>query len=87
MRLGLGPPMLLLIRLELRHRGRNVIVGVVDRGVDHNGRVGVSLFVAGRSPGLLDFLYVGQPDVSPCSASLDSSHDEGDNISKNYQGS
>ena len=32
MRLGLGPPVLLLIRLELRHHGGNVIVMVVDRG-------------------------------------------------------
>ena len=87
MRLGLGPPMPMLIRLELSHRGGNGMVKVVDRWVDGNGRVGVFLFVAGGSLSLLNFLYVGLPNISSCLASLDSSHDEGDDISKNYKGS
>ena len=90
MRLGLGPPMLLLIRLELSHRGGNVIVRVVDEGVDGNGSVGridVPPWLAGRPFSLLDFLYVGLPNVSSCSTSLDSDHDEGDDIPKNYKGS
>ena len=82
--------MLLLIRLELSHRGGNVIVRMVDERVDGNGSVGridVPPLVAGRPLSLLDFLYVALPNISSCSASLDSDHDEGNDMPKNYKGS
>ena len=89
--------MLLLIWLEWNHRRGDVIVRVVDEGVDDNGSVGraddngsvgrvdVPPLVGGRSLNLLDFLYVGLPNASSCFASPDSNHDEGDDISKNYK--
>ena len=88
MRLGLRPPMLMPMRLELSHRGGSVIVRIVDKGVDGNGSIGrvdAPPLVAGGSLILLDFLYVGRPNISSCPASLDSDHDEGDDISKNYK--
>ena len=88
MRLGFGPFMLLLIGLELSHHGGDVIVRVVGGGVDGDGSVGgvgVPPLVGGGSLSLLDFLDVGFPNVSSCFASLESNHDEGDDISKNYK--
>ena len=82
--------MLLLIGLELRCRRGSVIVIVVDKGVDGNGSVGrvdVPPSVVGRSLNLTDLLYVGRPNASSCLASLDSNHNEGDYIPKNYKGS
>jgi len=89
MRLGLGQPVLLVIRLGLRHFWGSVVVMVVGRGVGGNGsveRVDVC-HVVGGSPNPLDFLYAGLPNIPSCSASLDSNHNEGDDISKNYKGS
>ena len=78
--------MLMLMRLELSHRGGSVIVRIVDKGVGGNGSVGrvnAPPLAAGGSPSLLDFLHVGRPNLSSCPASLDSDHDESDDISKN----
>ena len=80
--------MLLLMRLELSHRGGDVIVRIVDKGVGGNGSVGrvdAPPLVGGGSLSLSDFLDVVFPNVSSCSASLESNRDEGDDISENYK--
>ena len=78
--------MLMLMRLELSHRRGSVIVRIVDKGEGGNGSIGrvdAPPLAVGGSPSLLDFLHVGRPNLSSCSAGLDSDHGEGDNISKN----
>jgi len=88
MRLGLGQPVLLVIRLGLEHLWGSVVVMVVGRGMDGNGSVERAdvCHVVGGSPNQLDFLYAGLPNRPSCSARLDSNYGEGEDISKNYKG-